>query len=75
MYFKPAFVSFVVAAVATVTQAAETKWYTQRSCGGTASLDYKDLGCNVCNDPDLSMPSPFPTFSACILWILTTLFL
>jgi len=46
-------VSFVVALAAAVAQAAETKWYTTRSCDGGAALDYQNLGCNICVDPAL----------------------
>jgi hypothetical protein len=63
MHFKlVSSVSFVVALAATVAQAAETKWYTTRSCDGSASLDYQNLGCNVCVDPSLGM---FSTFIIC----------
>jgi hypothetical protein len=72
MHFKLfSSVSFVVVAVAvTVGHAAETKWYTARSCGGTDSLDYQNLGCNVCVDPANGI---FSTFVFCVLclWTLT----
>jgi hypothetical protein len=65
MHFKLfSSVSFVVAVVTTVTQAAETKWYTERSCKGGAALDYKNLGCNICVDPSLGM---FSIFIFCVL--------
>jgi hypothetical protein len=55
-------VSFVVALAVAVAQAAETKWYTTRSCAGSAALDYQNLSCNVCVDPANGM---FSTFISC----------
>lgn len=50
-------VPFIFAAIAgTVCQAAEVMWYSAVSCGGSAQLDYKNVGCNTCVDPDLGMP-------------------
>ncbi|KIM74488.1 hypothetical protein PILCRDRAFT_828195 [Piloderma croceum F 1598] len=50
--FSP--VSFVAVAIAvTVAHTAETKWYSTRSCAGTDSLDYQNLGCDICVDPSL----------------------
>jgi hypothetical protein len=48
-----------LAAAVTVALAAETQWYPTRSCAGSASLDYQNLGCNVCVDPSLGMLSIF----------------
>ncbi|KAH7928841.1 hypothetical protein BV22DRAFT_171209 [Leucogyrophana mollusca] len=43
---------FIAAVVAAVAQAAEVQWFTSRSCDGGSALDYRNVACNTCIDPD-----------------------
>jgi hypothetical protein len=51
MFTKASIVSLVVALTTAVVQAAEVQWYNTKSCGGSSSVDNRDVGCNVCVDP------------------------
>ncbi|KAH7912857.1 asparaginase [Hygrophoropsis aurantiaca] len=42
----------VLLAVATAVLGEEIQWYTTRSCSGSSSLDYRNVACNTCNNPD-----------------------